>query len=105
MSLGLLDHILHFSHRSETNRRLRQLFDTFRPLAIYKAQLLVEKEITIVKLLLLARRRQQDDLTINDLNRYLDPYPIPCRLSVPFIFIRAAPPHFHVEMWSTSYGG
>ncbi len=77
--LSIFDCILHFNHRIITNEQLRQLFGTFKPLAIYKAQLLIEKEMLIVKLLL-NKRRKQAILTIHDLNRFLESYPIPCRL-------------------------
>ncbi len=77
--LSIFDYILHFNHRILINEQLRQLFSIFKPLAIYKSQLLIEKEIIIIKLLLKTRKKQIG-LTIHDLNRYLESYPIPCRL-------------------------
>ncbi|CAF1261150.1 unnamed protein product [Adineta steineri] len=79
--LTIFDYILHFNHRITTNKYLRQLFNEFKPLAYYKAQLLIEKEITIIKLLLKTRQKQTT-LNIHDLNRYLELYPIPCRLDI-----------------------
>lgn len=78
--LNIFDYILWFNHQSIINKKLQQLFRIFKPLSIYTAQLLIEKEIFIIKLLLKTRRKQQKKLTIDDLNRYLQTYPIPCRL-------------------------
>ncbi|CAF5047461.1 unnamed protein product [Rotaria sp. Silwood1] len=61
------------------NEQLRKLFNGFKSLAVYKAQLLIEKELIVIKLLLNISK-QQALLTIDDLNRYLESYPIPCRL-------------------------
>lgn len=77
--LAIFDYILCFNHQTIINKQLQQLFKIFKPLSIYTAQLLIEKEISIIKLLL-KTRQQQRKLTINDLNRYLQSYPIPCRL-------------------------
>ncbi|CAF1558346.1 unnamed protein product, partial [Rotaria sp. Silwood1] len=44
-------------------------------------QLLIEKQLIVIKLLLNIRK-QQALLTIDDLNRYLESYPIPCRLDM-----------------------
>ncbi|CAF1148475.1 unnamed protein product [Rotaria sp. Silwood1] len=46
---------------------------------ISNTQLLIEKELIVIKLLLNIRK-QQASLTVDDLNRYLESYPIPCRL-------------------------
>jgi hypothetical protein len=77
--LAIFDYILLFNHRNIINGQLQQLLSTFKPLLIYKAQLLIEKEMIIVKLLL-KTRKQQSPLTIENLNKYLESYPIPCRL-------------------------
>jgi hypothetical protein len=77
--ISIFDYILHFNHQTIINRQLRQLFRVFKPLAIYSSQLLIEKEMFIIKLLL-KTRKQQTGLKIHDLNRYLESYPIPCRL-------------------------
>ncbi|CAF4976913.1 unnamed protein product, partial [Rotaria sp. Silwood1] len=79
--ITIFDYILHFNHRTMINEQLRKLFNGFKPLAIYKAQLLIEKELIVIKLLLNIRK-QQASLTIDDLNRYLESYPIPCRLDI-----------------------
>lgn len=79
LMLTIFDFILHFNHRSAVSEQLRGLLSSFKPLAIYKAQLLIEKETPIVQLLLKSRQ-QQRTLTMDDLNRYLEFYPIPCRL-------------------------
>ncbi|CAF3346668.1 unnamed protein product [Rotaria sp. Silwood2] len=79
--ITIFDYILHFNHRTMINEQLRQLFNGFKPLAFYKAQLLIEKEIIVIKLLLNIRK-QQAPLTIHDLNRYLESYQIPCRLDI-----------------------
>ncbi|CAF1561008.1 unnamed protein product [Adineta steineri] len=79
--LTIFDYILHFNHRITTNKYLRQLFNEFKPLAYYKAQLIIEKEITVIKLLLKTRQKQTT-LNMHDLNRYLELYPIPCRLDI-----------------------
>lgn len=79
MFLAIFDYLLHLNHRVTINGYLQQLFHSFKPITIHKAQLLVEKEITIIKLLL-HTHPQQVKLDINDLNRYLISYPIPCRL-------------------------
>lgn len=76
---SLFDYILHLNHQTTINEQIRQLFSGFKPLAIYKAQLLIEKELNVIKLLL-RRRKKQAPLTVLDLNRYLEAYPIPCRL-------------------------
>ena len=78
--LSIFDGILHFNHRTLINGQLEHLFNVFKPLAIYTAQLLIEKEMIIIRLLLKTRKEQQGKLTIEDLNRYLEAYPIPCRL-------------------------
>ena len=77
--LAIFDYILHFNHQNKINGQLQQLFSIFKPLAISKAQLLIEKEMIIIKLLL-KTRKQQSSLTIQDLHKYLESYPIPCRL-------------------------
>ncbi|UJR31391.1 hypothetical protein I4U23_018885 [Adineta vaga] len=79
--LALFDYLLHFNHRVSINGYLRQLFSAFKPQSIHRAQLLIEKDLTLVKLLL-KTRKQQTKLHINDLNRYLESYPIPCRLDI-----------------------
>ncbi|CAF4055424.1 unnamed protein product, partial [Rotaria sp. Silwood1] len=79
--ITIFDYILHFNHRTMINEQLRKLFNGFKPLAVYKAQLLIEKELIVIKLLLNIRK-QQALLTIDDLNRYLESYPIPCRFLV-----------------------
>ena len=78
--LAIFDCILHFNHQSLINGQLQKLFNVFKPLSIYTAQLLIEKEMMIIKLLFQTRKNQSEKLTINDLNRYLEFYPIPCRL-------------------------
>ena len=78
--LAVFDCLLHFNHRAFINGQLQQFFDAFKPLSIYSAQLLIEKEMSIVKLLLETRKVQSGKLILYDLNRYLQFYPIPCRL-------------------------
>ena len=78
--LAVFDCLLYFNHRTFINGQFQQLFDVFKPLSIYTAQLLIEKELFIVKLLLKTRQAQTGKLTIDDLNRYLESSPIPCRL-------------------------
>lgn len=78
--LAVFDCLLHFNHCTFINGQLQQLFDVFKPLSIYTAQRLIEKETSIVKLLLKTRQSQSGKLTSDDLNRYLQSYPIPCRL-------------------------
>jgi hypothetical protein len=78
--LAIFDRILHFNHRTIINRQLRQLLGAFQPLSIYRGQLSIEKEMIIIKLLLKTRKHHQTLLTNLDLNRYLESYPIPCRL-------------------------
>jgi hypothetical protein len=51
-------------------------------ISIYKAQILLEKERVNIRLLLNMRRHIYRSLTSNDLDRYLNIYPIACRLSV-----------------------
>ncbi|CAF1625727.1 unnamed protein product [Rotaria magnacalcarata] len=80
--LTIFDYILHFNHRTAVNEQLRQLFYRLKPLAFYKAQLVIEKELTMIKLLLKIRKKQTPPLRIHDLNRYLESYPIPCRLDI-----------------------
>ncbi|CAF2943241.1 unnamed protein product [Rotaria sp. Silwood2] len=46
---------------------------------ITRIQLLIEKKIIVIKLLLNIRK-QQAPLTIHDLDSYLESYTIPCRL-------------------------
>ncbi len=77
--IAIFDYILYFNHQTIINGQLRRLFKVFTPLSMYTAQLLIEKEMSIIQLLLKARK-QQSKLTIHDLNRYLQSYPIPCRL-------------------------
>ena len=77
--LIIFDYILHFNHRTIINAQLQQLLGRFKPVAFYKAQLLMEKEMKIIKLLLKIRQKRAI-LKIDDLNRYLQSYPIPCRL-------------------------
>lgn len=84
--LAVFDYILHYNHRSMVNEQLRQLFHGLRPLAMYKAQLLIEKEMIIIKLLLKIRKKRAL-LTTNDLHKYLESYPIPCRLYVDILFV------------------
>ncbi|CAF1326059.1 unnamed protein product [Rotaria sp. Silwood1] len=79
--ITIFDYILHFNHRTMINEQLRKLFNGFKPLAVYKVQLLIEKELIVIKLLLNIRK-QQALLTIDDLNIYLESYPIPCRLDI-----------------------
>ncbi|CAF0923040.1 unnamed protein product [Adineta ricciae] len=81
MFLAIFDYLLHLNHRVTINGYLQQLFHSFKPITIHNAQLLIEKEMTIIKLLL-HTRQQQTKLNINDLNRYLASYPIPCRLDI-----------------------
>jgi hypothetical protein len=78
--LAIFDYILHFNHRVLITGQLQKLFNVFKPLPIYTAQLLIEKEMITIKLLLKTRKDQSGKLTIDDLNRYLEFYPIPCRL-------------------------
>ncbi|CAF4553692.1 unnamed protein product [Rotaria socialis] len=80
--LTIFDYILHFNHRTTVNEQLRQLFYRFKPVAFYKAQLVIEKELAMIKLLLKIRKKQTPPLSIHDLNRYLESYPIPCRLDI-----------------------
>ncbi|CAF3460547.1 unnamed protein product, partial [Rotaria sp. Silwood2] len=61
------------------NEQLRQLLNGFKPFTFYKVQLLIEKKIIVIKLLLNIRK-QQAPLTIHDLDSYLESYTIPCRL-------------------------
>ncbi|CAF0920812.1 unnamed protein product [Adineta ricciae] len=81
MFLAIFDYLLHLNHRVTINGYLQQLFHSFKPITIHNAQLLIEKEMAIIKLLL-HTRQQQVKLNINDLNRYLESYPIPCRLDI-----------------------
>lgn len=79
MILNIFDYILHFNHRNVINEHLRYLLHGFKSLSIHKAQVLLEKDLTVLKLLF-KNRQKQTRLTIADVNRYLDSYPIPCRL-------------------------
>ena len=80
MILSIFDSILYFNHQIFLNKQIKHLFNKFKPLSIYTAQLLIEKELTIIQLLLKIRKKQNNRLIIDDLNRYFHSYPIPCRL-------------------------
>ena len=105
--LTIFDYILHFNHRTTVNEQLRQLFYRFKPLAFYKAQLVIEKELTMIKLLLKIRKKQTPPLRVHDLNRYLESYPIPCRLYVRFgVFFAVQTSYFrflYLEILSMNY--
>ena len=77
--LTIFDHLLHFNHRTMIEQELKRLIETFKPTSIFKAQILVEKETKIIDILIKARRHYRL-FTERDLHRYLEFYPIPCRL-------------------------
>lgn len=80
MILNLFDRILHLNYQTKIHKQLRKCFRLFKPLSIYTSQLIIEKELSIIELLLRTRKNLFQRLTINDLNKYIQVYPIPCRL-------------------------
>lgn len=80
MILNLFDQILHLNSQIKITKQLRKCFRLFKPMSIYTSQLIIEKEFSNIELLLRIRKNLLKRLTIDDLNKLIRFYPIPCRL-------------------------